>query len=83
MKWTKLPAQGDDMKERVLTFLDTAQTTKSRWFTVNGIAKEMHAANRDVKAALDAMSSEGWLHIRREPGREPVLLYRLRRDGDN
>lgn len=82
MKQKRLPARGDEMKLRVIEWLDKNQTTKDRWFTVTGVACQIHAAVADTKAAVQEMMSEGWLHVRHEPGRENVLKFRLRREGD-
>jgi len=76
------PAQGDDMKERIITFLDKAQTTKSQWFSQNEIGEGVKASQRDVKTALVEMASEGWFHIRHNPGMSDRLQYRLKRAGD-
>lgn len=81
-KRTRKPAQGDDMKERIITFLDKAQRTKSVWFSQNEIGEGVRASQRDVKNALTDMTSEGWFHIRHEPGVSDRLLYRLKRSGD-
>lgn len=74
--------QGDDGKLRIIEFLDREQKSKSEWFSRSEIAHGCSMDSDTAKELIFDMASEGWLHIRHEPGRTDVLYYRIRREGD-
>lgn len=80
---TPIAVDPEVRKEQVLTWLNANQKNKSDWFSCNNVS---HGAgmNFDLcQKALYALATEGFLHIRHEPGSPDRLLYRVRRDGDD
>lgn len=75
-------AQGDNLKERILTFLNSEQNTKIEWFSRGEISTGVHASSSVVYPMIAEMMSEGWLWARHNPGRADVIYVRLRREGD-
>lgn len=72
----------DDYKVRVLDALKVMQrgVSRDKWFKTTAIVETSGCGHYQVVAALRAMASEGWLHIRHNEERPEQLLYRLRQE---